>query len=67
MVANHFQVVLAGRERESERDRSRRAGRTLESLSALPHLFEDLVQDGDLSDVIEADGGVVVPQAGGAA
>jgi len=40
---------------------ARRAGRTLESVSAA-NLLVDLIQYGDLADVIESDGRILMPE-----
>jgi len=61
LVANHLQVISAIVKGEPERDRARRAGRTLESVSAA-NLLVDLIQYGDLADVIESDGRILMPE-----
>src|SRR6202522_3689758 len=61
LIADDFQMIRAGVERESERDGSRHPGGPLQSVAA-PDLLGDLVQYGDLADVIETDGGIVMAE-----
>src|ERR1700733_12342140 len=61
LIADDFQMIRAGVERESERDGSRHPGGPLQSVAAAD-LLGDLVQYGDLADVIETDGGIVMAE-----
>jgi len=54
-------MVGAGVEGKPQSNRARYPWRAPKSLTTLLHLLDDLIEDGDLADMIETDGRIMMP------